>query len=1786
MTDLLQGTSAFKSLPSAFDTAGGSSFDASKLDSNIKAITAVERTWRSPGLPAEVKLDLAAMPGVDAGGLQGFLRGVDSDYNDFEEDPPVENELPEIQFDRTDSSWGRTTLEDIQVVLAGVAGEPHPLEPTSDANQIFKKEAIERGFLPYPENGRVDSSWSPEMNQVAWEMSQAEYNDRISGARDGAVPMTGENSVSELLGDWLSPGGLLAAATELDLFWDVGAIKNEFSTWGDKIRAVGDSSNPIDFAKNLVDAATGPLDDLAMPVISWVMVFSGVGAFGVAGRAGAVGARAARAGSLSRLYRPQSIEVLKRPSGIATRLMGPNRGVVSQSVGNGLKTWRAYTPVARTKQVVGSGMRIGATAKIQDSLTPGEGGWSPSDIGVVGSFRDKLRSTADNPAFLPVELAFSPQNIFLPGTFFGRKANGANLIGGAGSNLVKGLGFDSGRAVAGGVVGAGAGAIGGEDMQDVLAGAAVGSIGLGKLPAVGKLASRNLVATQGVLGAGIGVGVTTFVDEDFDALDLLKGAAIGGALSTGVAKGSSWARRNRDSPGAVSKAIGFVADAAQKLDYRPLATNMTWSAAFDSAFKRTLSADKKAIYMQGWQDTGTQLGAMKALIGTSDDNQTAAYMAFIVKSARLDHAARVFAKGGGDEVNWAAYHFYRDKLTSQSRMFDMEDDITTILDEVAAAHAWSNSGRKQDFVAAFENIRSTWQKDDDGRAKALEWVTQHNIEARKLNQQLMTPEIIPDLDESIDFAERLYMKADVAENGSVIEAYLMEDVEFMRWNQFTTQTGEIARFDGEGILDAAQVVPAYSISSGAELSYKGYAPSVNPSAVPVEKEVMDLLFRDPSVDITKLRGGRFSPLARSNPFGRFTVMRAGTYSAGQLVSLKRDLEELLDIQESLLSMNRKGISVQKFEDRAGSIQDMDDAAVVVAVKMLGGSSKINPSAKRVAQFARRLKISGSTLDEAVEFRIAEIMEDGDLWNQTGVNRFVRDSEDKVLTGAEAMRRRIKQLKKSIQYTAAEVDLVALAKYHDEVGDAARAAEVRVLADGLAGDGYKLVHGVEFSMPHDLVEDTMHFGTMTTQNMHSATMGNFFKGRLPAAARASDERRHRVALATAFQKAGFSLAPESGKTGDLLADLRSILKEEQTSIAQRLRKVADSPKMIRPLTYVSTSISPMRLEDLASRKKMVLKGLESRGWVDAAEREAAWVAIWSFRNTEFKDMGLYALEAWMRSRSVFTDALHVIGGSKRFSANRSLAGAGMGGGIAAAQSVEGEDDANLGRTLLYGAAGAAGAPVVGAAARKLIPATERIRYGYMADYLVRARDTLRFTMSPFFDLSRYTEGQMLGQAAAPLRTPAGETFIMPVNASPSKLKRMLKSDPATNPDGSTVTFDGIREEFKAQAMGDFDIDVLDDAGKWFAQVGILGFNPTDWMATAFGHMRKAGFAPEDAYRNAREMYTYGTRGRSAAELSVNFIFFPFSFQKKALGHLTEFLADDLGRSLILHDAMKSYELIDEKYDLDTMWRDHIPVLRNLKRLNMFAFGISPGRFGGINAQPAESASRLALETLFAPQGVSIRHGADKAELEKLWRSALPVLNDMQWMMRDLKEQGHVLLDESHMTTPGQIRDGYDEWNSYKEAMVAELDRRGLTLADMHNKNYLAGVKFDYESRRAEIGSKYPAWAASRRESTGEIVKKQMERSDRIDLYKSNPAAASADDEALAQFDKMLDELKDYLNQNGYDIGGDRGWSDAPPEATNLIMVKAVKVLEDGQVPGWKSIWEKFYRKEFGLLEAKI
>jgi hypothetical protein len=454
--------------------------------------------------------------------------------------------------------------------------------------------------------------------------------------------------------------------------------------------------------------------------------------------------------------------------------------------------------------------------------------------------------------------------------------------------------------------------------------------------------------------------------------------------------------------------------------------------------------------------------------------------------------------------------------------------------------------------------------------------------------------------------------------------------------------------------------------------------------------------------------------------------------------------------------------------------------------------------------------------------------------------------------------------------------------------------------------------------------------------------------------------------------------------------------------------------------------------------------------------------------------------------------------------------------------------------------------------------------------------------------------MLAQTAAPTRGRNGERLALHLNMSPTALRKRYAKDalqgysPAAANAKAHEWFDEMRNEFRAAARGDFDPDVLDSTGKWFSQIGIAGFNPTDWMTSAFIELRHVGnLDSETAYRAVREMYTYGTTGRSAAELSTNFVFFPFSFQKKALTHLAKWMHEDLGRSILIHDAMKTYEILDEKYDLNTYWRDHAPMLQHLNKLNLFAFGLSPGRLGGINRPFIEAAFKGGQNyamALFTPQGASIRDAAAAAELQDVVRSLTPALNDINWMKESVKQQSNVFLSDSHVTIDAEIRQGYDEWNAYKQEMSDTLDRHGYTWSDLYNKPYLAKEYAAYKLKRAELANQFPAWADSRTKTVGNRIALEMEKETRLSRANGDPENASVADIQLQQMENLLDNLRHQAGIHRMQIGGNEGWEDAPPAVFDYVRSVGLKLLSED--PRFAALWNKYYVKDFGPLEARI
>lgn len=1726
-----------------------STFDASAVDANIKAIGAVEASWRLPALPEDVKLDLASQPGVTQDHLTNLLYGLEADFHGDQPAPPPLYQAPVLpQFN---------TLDKARRIVTDVASNKPATIVDSSAIQRWKMAAIDGGYLNAPADGQITNAWSPELDTVRKSMAYDQYNTSQRGNRAGAMSF---GKMVDQLGKWTSPSGLLAAATSLDLFWDFGAVGKEFNTWGDKWRKLGKSKNPFDFAKNLVDAITGPIDDLLMPVANWAMLASGVGEAYDFARVAYAGSEAiAGTEAVTGLYKASGftkfvaggydagadVKRMQEASGLALRLGKSGNAAVS-GLGDTMGLWRNLDSVATSKKLLQVGMRAGIASQAENLLPGYQGGKSLADTAPV---QGAVTWAQSNPLLMAgagvAELFLTPYSTFRPGSFTGT----AKAVVG---KTAAALGTTGGRVALGGLLGAGVGTWLGEDTGDTLKGAAIGALGLASVPLMGKGLSSAAAAVDRV------------------------------PLASKI----------------MPKSVGLVGDFLQNTSWKPLADNQQLTMAFHQGVLASLTGPALEKYQAAFDEKGF-LHAFATHFGV-DEETAGASMGFVMTSAAIDHIASSQAKNADNFSK--AYHEFRNKLVAQVRGFDLSNVGAHTIDEVAWSASLGVNGQKREFAS----LRDIFKADP---AQALLHAESHNRNAQETLQQLLSVEATPDLNPNL--AASLYGWNDLGapDRAAVISKYLPQVMDsFGNWPEFSARTSEIRGLLHDGLLDDA-VFDTYKLPSGLE------RPTLAARAVPVvvhptngqliSQGINDLVFRTPGTDITTITSrGKLDVLARGvDPsIGRFTAMKTVSADKGQVLTELEKLKELKAIHE--IALPHTGVLAAATAS-SGELTDLTRQQYAGVINSMVKGSSSQKGMRRLYDFAKREGIPLADMKTYLNDAIQGAVDDPKLTDWLGLPKVITGKPNEgevigaVLSGPAALKARIGQLQQKADYTAARIDgpklLASLGEGTPEY------LRMQAHLDSLERDGYKLVHGVEFLMPEDIAHQTPIFEDITRRHMNAVTLGNFFKGRLPAVARFHEEQRHVAIIQDELSKIGKDVSLNSQDVSNLRDDLTSILRSKQ-ALSEEVRTNAETGTwMTKRLAGIRSSTTPMSLADLGRTDwRDVIKTLAPVYGDEIAQ--AAPKMLRRMRNTEFKDVGLYAIEAKLRTQNQFSSALKVLSGTEHgesFMAHSSTArkvGA-LAGGVYGAETSDNNTTGFLEGAAIGAAAGTVAQGALSplfAKAEKAFEASKWFQYGYLADDLAGMRDTLRFTLSPFFDLSRMAKSQELGQTAAPLRNSLGERIVMPLNSSPAALKAswvktgLSKVEADQKFKTTAAQFQSIiRGADKGATEGDFV--AADNLANYFQQVGILGHNPAEWQITAYQHLVDQGVDKVTAARQARDMYTYGTAGgRSAAEMSVNFIFFPFSFQKKAYTALARYVSDDLSRAVVLHDAVKGYELLDQKYNLKQMWKDHLPALEKLQQLNMFAYGASLGKLGGLNRPFIEPVMNMAANlhgqkefvpgilNLFNPQGVSVKSAADAVDIKKLVRSLTPVYNDINYLLGDSKEQFHALTSASKQTYAADANDGWSAWNKYKTEFHAALDKQGLKMADL-SQPWAADAKLAYSAKRADIEAQYPGWKDSRVKSREKAGTLDLELQDRMDRVANGNGSEA--DLMTFQFNQALQATT--ADQKLHGAADPTDWtSDARQRLIDMAVAFARGSME------WRNIYGKFFSRTLGPITSEV
>ncbi|MEY2472674.1 MAG: hypothetical protein QOK28_2003 [Actinomycetota bacterium] len=264
-------------------------------------------------------------------------------------------------------------------------------------------------------------------------------------------------------------------------------------------------------------------------------------------------------------------------------------------------------------------------------------------------------------------------------------------------------------------------------------------------------------------------------------------------------------------------------------------------------------------------------------------------------------------------------------------------------------------------------------------------------------------------------------------------------------------------------------------------------------------------------------------------------------------------------------------------------------------------------------------------------------------------------------------------------------------------------------------------------------------------------------------------------------------------------------------------------------------------------------------------------------------------------------------------------------------------------------------------------------------LVQLRNDLRFSLSPAFSFRRIakTNVKLALEGVPPTVTP---------------LESMEKA--------GTLAEDRARLREVFPAIYD---PIADDADRYLRENDVFGFyNSRNYEAYALGEWSRAH--PEatldEQHAFLTKTFGYGTRtaeGRSALEMTTNFVFFPFSFEKTLYRNLGGYLLDHPGQMILLTKGLAAYDQMQKSLgekDPRTMawWNNHLPVLQEAERLNAFSHGLSLGEPGGLNRP---------LLNVFLPQSWS----SSQNNLDLLHRF-VPAVKDLGRIAGEVNDQGQI------------------------------------------------------------------------------------------------------------------------------------------------------------------------------------
>lgn len=474
-----------------------------------------------------------------------------------------------------------------------------------------------------------------------------------------------------------------------------------------------------------------------------------------------------------------------------------------------------------------------------------------------------------------------------------------------------------------------------------------------------------------------------------------------------------------------------------------------------------------------------------------------------------------------------------------------------------------------------------------------------------------------------------------------------------------------------------------------------------------------------------------------------------------------------------------------------------------------------------------------------------------------------------------------------------------------------------------------------------------------------------------------------------------------------------------------------------------------------------------------------------------------------------------------------------------------------------------------------------RVAALPNDVYRARNKIRFEIDPMFSARRITKSAVkLSMRGAPFSVTPFESMVRQgtLNDDLNLAQKLFPIDK-----GAAEGFDNLDRAL-------YDADLFG------------AYNPRHFIAYGAGWFKRMGMTDDQVKQEVTKALTYG--GRSALERSVGTIFYPFSFEKTLYKNLGQYLLDAPGRRLLALGAVDGYSALAQHYGVNDFLQQHVPLLKEIEKVNAFSHGVGPGQLGGINAPYAS-----AVWNLFGPQHIQ-KPGAGW----NAWRAGIPLLGEVNDLLvgykpgqgahgGDLTQQARITFQAAANGVDDVTRkirnDPRSPWNPQTPAITYEAQqdqgwrfRNQLItkLAPAISYNYhhpnspmsfaddkslpaaIRGVKINHTSINEIVHQFFPAFDPNQAQTVA--VQKQTE----ISRYVQNLKARHPDlGNAYEQFVKGADQFRTFTDTR---IDDPAHWTQIA-QLTGGFRDYAGALAE--QDPGFLKFYNSYFRSTFGPIE---